>query len=512
MAQQIYRANLLSANFPFLSERFGRSVIVGQYDQNTSKAADAGETSRDKTSNAGIPQMFYCHNVVPTQDGIQSVGYHTLVAALSGSETSFVDVMALRDSQDRTAYLGYTSDGRFYTSSSPFSTWTLKLTNGSAAGKLVTKAYVQGVTYIYVANVGCYKYDFDTNTLVAVTLGGLTAANVLGVVSLSGYLCVWTKDTFAWSALADPTDFVPDLATGAGSGSVEGAAGALVVCAAANIGIIGYTTGNVVAANYTGNSQYPFLFRALPSSGGLKLAHHADYNSLSGQQYAYTTSGLQLFDVQRAQTVFSEITDFISGSEFEDCNVTTGVLTKEDLSTAMVKAVKVVANRYLIISYGKTSYTHAIFYDMQLRRFGKLKIAHKRCIDLTLGDESTDIPKNSIGFLQASGKVVTVDFDSSVAADDAVAYLGRYQFMRSRMLQLDGVEFENIEAGDTFSVKDFVSQDGKNSSSNTLTLAESTGLYRRYACRLVGKNHALFLTGNFSLNTLILTFNVHGKR
>lgn len=509
MAQQQYRANLLAANFPLLSENFGRTVIVGQYDQTASKATDP--SNPDKTSNAGIPQLYYCHNVIPTQQGYQSVGYHQLTAAIAGV-TNFVDSLPLRDSLDRKAYLGYTAAGKFYVSKTPYSSWTLKLDLPAAAGKLVTRAYVQGVTYIYIANVGCYKYDFSTDTLVSVTLTGLTASAVLGVTTLSGYLLVWTADTFAWSAVADPTDFVPSLSTGAGSGSVEGAAGALVVCAAANIGILGYTTGNVISANYTGNSQYPFIFRALPSSGGLKSAAHADYDSQAGQQYVYTTSGLQLCDVQRAQMILPEITDFISGSEFEDCDTATGVFTKETLSSAMVKSIKMVANRYLIISYGKTSYTHAILIDTQLKRFGKLKITHVNVVDLILGEESADVAKNSIGFIKNTGEVVTVDYDSSAEATDAVAILGKYQFMRSRLLQLDSVEFENIEVGDTFAVKDLVSLDGRNTTAYTLTLSESSGFWRKYNTRLVGVNHSLYLTGSFRLNTLILNFNVHGRR
>ena len=54
MAQQVYRANLLAANFPLLSENMGRTVIVGQIDQNVSKSADPA--GQDKTHNAGIPQ------------------------------------------------------------------------------------------------------------------------------------------------------------------------------------------------------------------------------------------------------------------------------------------------------------------------------------------------------------------------------------------------------------------------------------------------------------------------
>lgn len=510
MAQQVYRANLLAANFPLISENMGRTVIVGQIDQNVAKSADPA--GQDKTHNAGIPQIYYCHNVMPTQQGYQSVAYSDLISSLSGGEIGFLGVIALRDSLDRTAYLGYTSDGRFYISKAPFASWTLANTIAPAIGKLVTRAYAQGVTYVYIEGVGCYKYDFALDQLVSVTLTGLIAEAIIGVVSLSGYLIVWTADTVAWSAAALPTDFVPSLSTGAGAGSVEGTAGAIKICAAAHAGLLAYTTGNVVAITYTGNSQYPFIFRALPSSGGLKDVRHADYDSLSGQQYAYTTSGFQLFDIQRAQSVFSELTDFIAGSEFEDCDSSTGAFSETYLSTSMKKAIKVVADRYLVISYGITALTHAIVYDMAVKRFGKLKLNHVQCIDMLLGDENQDIPRNSIGFLQSSGKVVTVNFDVNVPASDSVLMLGKYQLIRSRMLQLDSVELENMETGKSFTVRDLVALDGKNTTAHTLTLAEEDDYYKKYNCRLVGKNHTLMITGAFSLNSMILTFNNHGKR
>lgn len=511
MAQQVYRGNLLSANFPFVSENQGRTVIVGQIDQASYKASDA---SQDRTHNAGIPQMYYCHNVMPTQQGIQSVAYDQITAAVSAGETAFVGVISLRDALNRTAYLGYTSDGRFYVSKAPFTTWVLANTISAGAGKLVTRAYAQGVTYIYIANVGCYKYDFTLDQLVSVTLTGLTASAVKGITSLAGYLIVWTSDTIAWSAIADPTDFVPSLSTGAGGGSVEGAAGSVEVCAAANAGFIAYTTGNAIAVTHTGNSQYPFIFRALASSGGLKKVSHSDYDSGSAQQYAYTTSGIQLFDLQKAQTVLADLTDFLAGSEFEDCDSTTGVMTKTKLAggVTMSKAIKVVANRYLVVSYGITTFTHALVFDTQLKRFGKLKLPHVQVVDLLLGEDNDDIPRHSIGLLQASGKIVYVNFDAYANTTDSIAILGKYQLARSRMLQMDSVELENIEAGDSFTLRMYSTIDGKNGTLRTLPVSESSGFFRRYDCREVGKNHSLYLSGTFAVNSLVLSFNVHGKR
>lgn len=512
MAQQTYRANILSPSFPFLSEQFGRSVIMGQLDH-IEKSGSLDSSGQERISKFGTPQMFYCHNVMPSSQGLQSVDYAQLIAAVVDTPP-FKGIISLRDAQDRVAYLGFTETGNFYVSLAPFNVWTYKTNITSLAGRTITRAYVQGVTYIYISNVGCYKYDFSTNNLVSVALGGLNAAEVIGVTSLSGYLIAWTTDTVGWSAIANPTDFVPSITTGAGSGAVEGITGALKICAAAHAGFLAYSTGNVVSVTYTGNSQFPFSFRALPSSGGVKDVNHIDYDSLAGQQYAYTTSGFQVFDIQKAQSVLPELTDFIAGSEFEDCEVSTGVFTKTKLTTSMKKAIRLIANRYLVVSYGINELTHAIVYDGQMKRFGKLKITHVQSIDLLLGTDSADVPRNSIGFLKSNGQVVSLDFDAYITATDSVALFGKYQLVRSRMLQLDGIEFENIEAGDTFTVRAIPAIDGKNSGAmQVLPMnAESSGLYRKYDSKAVGKNVSIMLTGSFSLNSFILNFHVHGKR
>ena len=77
---------------------------------------------------------------------------------------------------------------------------------------------------------------------------------------------------------------------------------------------------------------------------------------------------------------------------------------------------------------------------------------------------------------------------------------------------MNKIELENIEAGDSFNARLLVSLDGKNNTVQPLTLAESTGYYRRYTCRYSGKNHSLLLTGTFSLNSIVLNFHPLGSR
>jgi hypothetical protein len=422
-------------------------------------------------------------------------------------------VIPLRDAWDRTAYLGIARDGTAYVAAAGAASWSYRW--WAAQGhwdRLITRAYVQGETYIYVAYHGCFRYDFATNQLVRVTLNGLNEGSVIGITSIAGYLIAWSADTVAWSSLTNPLDFVPSLTTGAGAGSVEGATGSIVVCAAAHAGFLVYTSGNVVASTYTGNAQFPFIFRALPNSGGLKEASHADYDSQAGQQYAYTTSGFQLFDVQKAQTVLSDLTDFIAGSELEDYSISSGVLSKVTVAGSIKKAVKFVANRYLVVSYGANSFTHAIVYDTQLKRFGKLRLNHIQCVDLIIAADSFDIPRHSIGLVRSDGLVYFAEFDAHAAASDAVMILGKYQLDRGKALQLHTVEVENIKAGTNFSMKALPSLDGKNTTTVPLPSVEEAGFLRTFNTRLSAKNFSLLMTGTFSLNSLILTFSATGRR
>lgn len=81
MAQITYRANLSAKSFPFLSENFGRSVMVGQYDNNFVRQVVSPE---DQDKDIGIPQLYYCHNVMPASSGFQSVGYTGILPPIPG--------------------------------------------------------------------------------------------------------------------------------------------------------------------------------------------------------------------------------------------------------------------------------------------------------------------------------------------------------------------------------------------------------------------------------------------
>lgn len=507
MGQVTYRGNLSSKTFPFISENFGRTIIVPQYDNTYVRNL---QDAQDPDKDVGIPQMYYCHNVMPHSAGVQSVGYVQLISDVSGV-TDFSSIYTLRDSADNKAFFGLKTNGDFYICDGTGGPWVFK--QSGVAGKLVTIAYVAGITYIYVENTGCYKYDFSAGTFISVTLSGLVASTITGITYSAGYLIAWTKTTVAWSSTIDPTDFVPSLNTGAGGGAVESARGAINYCIPHLLGFIVGTANNCVVGLYQNNSRYPFQFREIVNSGGLTSLELIDADPNSSNLYSYTTSGMQLISSTQTQTVMPELTDFISGRYFEDFDDSTKTFITTALSTAMRKKLAIIADRYLVVSYGISELTHAIVYDFALKRYGKLKFTHVDCFDYQIPTAGIlETPRQSLAFLTKTGGVYVVDFSIAAVESNGTVILGKYQFVRPRLLQLDKAVLESTRQSQNFELTVLPALDGKNWVLSTPALTYSAGLTREYQMRDVGQNISLLCQGGFVLETVLLTFNIDAKR
>lgn len=511
MAQVTYRANLSAKSFPFISENFGRSIIGSQYDQNYNRVlAAAGSTSPDEDRDIGVPQLYYGHNVMPHEQGIQSIGYTGILPGVPGV-TDFTEIFLLRDSADNKAFLGLRANGDFYISDGTGAPWVFK--QSGVAGALVTIAYVSGLTYIYVANTGCYIYDFAGGSFVPATLLGLIAANITGITHSYGYMIAWSTTNIAWSSTINPVDFVPSLVTGAGGGAVESARGAINYCIPHLLGFVVGTSDNCVVALYQNSTQYPFQFREIVNSGGMSSLDLVDIDPNSSNLYAYTTSGMQLISSSQTQTVFPEVTDFISGRYFEDFDDGTKSFVTVVLNSPMQKKLAILADRYMVISYGITELTHSLVYDFTLKRYGKLKLTHVEAFTYQIATSGiAEIPKQSLGFFKKDGSVQVVDFSIASPTLNGTAIFGKYQFVRPRLLQIDEIELESIRQTQSFSLTTLTSMDGKNTTASVPMLTYNSGLMRRYSDRAIGKNISILAQGGFMLDSLILTFNIHGKR
>ncbi len=490
-----------------ISKYQGQTVILRESDTNYVPTTSS-KTDDDK--DIGIPQIYYCHNVIPTSEGLAAVGWRSVVNALVGV-TDFTQVFTLRDTLGNKVLLGITAGGMQYVVKEGSTNWTAITPVAGSAGKKVTATFVSGVTYVYFENIGCYIYDFDLDQLTPVELVGLDATVITGIIGNSGYLIAWTKDGVAWSSTVDATDFVPSLETGAGGGGVEGARGEITVLVSTVSGFIVYTSNNAIAASYSGNARYPFNFREIVGAGGMLDTELAASEGASGVQYAYTTFGLQSVTFQQANTVLPDVTDFLSGSFFEDFNITTRQFEYTRLSAPMRKKLFLVSGRYLILSYGVSSLTHALYYDLSLKRFGKLKLSHVDCFDYSVYDTSAETAKRSIALVQANGAILTVDSDFLTESADGVLITGKYQHRRSRLLQLDSVVVENVIDGADFTMYNLPSIDGKNTTESAGYLYSDSGNQKEFLFSDVAINHSLLYIGNFSLNSLILKFNLHGR-
>lgn len=512
MADVQYRINLKASSFPFLSENFGRSVIVRQQDNNYVSGLAAKESL---DSSVGVPQVYYCHNVVATDVGYKSVGYDTYTAAPFPAGTGIDKVVTIRDGSGNSALFTVSALGTVYVMPAGSSAWTIPTTPpapATIAGKRFTIATVSGVTYIYFSTVGCYTYDWGTGAMSSVTLTGLVTANILGVVGNRGYLIAYSTDSVAWSSTTDPTDFTPSLETGAGGGQIEGARGAIVTIESVYGGMIAFTDTNAVSATASDNVRYPYSFNEITGAGGLTDPDYVSYDANSASVYAYTTAGLQAVNLRQAQAVFPEVTDFLSGGKLEYFDEVTNEMTEIDVSgVVLLKRLAVVASRYLIISYGNGELTDAIYYDIGYKQFGKLRITHADCFEF---ERSTvEIPKKSIAFLTENGAIYILNSDIGATNSNGVLVLGKYQYVRTRVLQLQGVELENVNAGATFSLYDLPSFDGKNYETPVEGyLNASSGKFRGYLFHTTALNHSLLCKGNFHLHSGVLTFNVGGGR
>lgn len=538
MAQIPFRANTQTMTFPLLSELSGQSIIVPQQDQTyipgVSVPATASEGSSQVPADRGNPQIYYAHNVMPSTYGYQSVGYDLVYTGIDwgGSTPSDVDFTTTKliqggqiisDVPTATGFKSYISMPRFGADSvfvlDP-NTKQWRYVSGApvtAADTEITVATVNGVSYIFFSKIGAYIYDNNSNSLVPRTLDGLAVNAVLGIVSSNGYLFAYKSDAVAWSSVVDVEDFVPSDVSGAGGGSVQEARGTIVTCRTTSLGLILYTTGNAVSVIYSGNADFPWNFKHISSSGGISDSELVSEEQTGGFQQVYSTNGFQQIGHTGCRTVSPQLTDFIAGHLFEDYDIVTNQFSSIEFDWIMRKSLAVIADRYVVVSYGlypDQDFTHAIVLDLTQNRVGKLKITHASCFELrSLNPETTETPRGSVAFLQSNGDVRAVNFNFNAAAPDSVLFMGKYQYIRQRGLEIHVVELENVKLGADFKLQAFPTLDGKNYENSVEGfLAEASGNYRKFLfSSMVGKNISLMFTGRFNIVSLILWFSPHGS-
>jgi hypothetical protein len=516
MADYTFRANLSAPNIPTNPILFGRSVVIKDRDQNYSPNL-ASKSDRDK--DAGIPQVMYCANVLPTDFGFRSVGFFGSQETCPGTPYIAFPIRSTTDS----ATLIHTTEGGLYrlkkVSEGP------EVPEFSYVGTYVgalTYAHVAGTTYIYISKVGCYKYNFTTKLLESVTLAGLEPTEVIGVTATGGYLLAWSADAIAWSSLIDPTDMVPSLDTGAGGGSVEGAKGALTVCVSNSYGIYIFTEANCVSAQLSNNARYPFNFREIVGSSGLTNIQSVSYEGNQNTAYAFTSIGFEQISHNGAKNVWTDLYENALNTP-----ISPTISTLLTASPAPVGAdgkiqeakIVTVASRYVCVSVKNregTYYNQVWVFDLALERWGRILKDHYEVFE----DEYYNI-----GIITTDGRYLTVDspfatYPTRVEADVGYLMLGRYQYSRARFTNFQSVALDNLYTRDLYDT--FGNKYGEDVYPDVYLASSLDGktgtfeqMYRRdseYLKTASAINHTLLIVGYFDLDSAVLTVSQGGGR
>jgi hypothetical protein len=498
MAQYLYRSNIKDSLFPLLSEDLGQTVLVG--------------TVANEQSQENAPQIAYAHNMMPTAEGYTSVAYQQIVSGIPvGDQHHFQDVRVIYSTAFTRRYIAATRFGTIYVYDEVNETWNLVPFDQPVAASTLTMGTVNGITYLFFRGFGCYRFEDSSEQLQRIPLTGITESSILGITASSGYLVAYTEHAIAWSSALSPSDFNPSQTTGAGGGQLSDLDGKAILAVPNNFGFIVWSEANAVSATFTGNSAYPFKFREISNSRGALTLDSIAYEGNSREHYAFSKAGLQSVDTQNAQTLLPEVTDFLAGSRLEDFDETTSTLSVTNLTSTMLKKVKLVASRYLVISYGVTEFTHALVYDLSLQKLGKLKFTHVDVFEYT--GTATEIAKNNLALLKKDGTGYVLDWSVNNTASSGVIILGRYQFVRNRFLKLLEVSAENVESDATFSCKAMLSINGRDISSTVDATVRTAGTkIREFFFKTNSKNALLVFIGKMDLNTVLIKFTTGGKR
>lgn len=134
-------------------------------------------------------------------------------------------------------------------------------------------------------------------------------------------------------------------------------------------------------------------------------------------------------------------------------------------------------------------------------------------------------PKDTLIVARQDGRLYLADFreyphlDFSDAVDWSIApaklMVGKVQHTRTRLQTLQQIEVENVVDTEVQNpeLTIFGTLDGKTPAFQTpVSLPEESDGYLTGNCRVTAKNFEVMLTGVYNVNTMVLTYNIHGRR
>ena len=522
MAHISYRANLSAAIFPLTYNNVGGTVIVPQSDNNYDRRVDpAGE---QKT--AGIPQAIFLENVLPTEYGYQSVGYQDLPAITLGTGETIDFAYLANNGFVAARTTAPTPQWYLNSEANEFaSAWQLSTTGATSLWNDTywDTAFAFGAYYAMFPSTGLANVTEGGNPLGPwqhVVLSTPTSGFDFGppgpaygsdlIIASHNYLIGINRFSgkVQWSSTTSPTDFTPSLVSGAGSIVPNDFKSEIVAVRMTAAGFIMYCKKNAISATYTGNARYPWKFREVPDSHGYLAKTDITVSKGAGVHYAIDSQKtLRAITPENAQPIGPEVSTWLRGAtrlEYWD-SVNNQVLGASIGGAKLNTWIRYVLNRYIFLSYKSSGspstaeFSYILVYDTLLQRYGRLKVEH------TYIFESQGV----VYTLSKYGQCKRMIFGMAVTSGthDSTLVLGKFQYVRSRHLDLHNVRTEH-GPDSNYAVGVISSLDGATAGTYQALTASTLGAgINEYDCRLTGMNHQIVIRGKFDLNTLSLTFS-----
>lgn len=521
MSQMSYRGNLSAAIFPMTIARAGRSVIIPGPDQNFNRSVDSPD---DSNRDAGIPQIIYGENIVPTADGFQSVGYTaggSFGSTGAGVDWEPIELNIPASGRKHILLLIGAGETRSTTNGITFATDTIVGTAPVGANNFISTATVRGTCYLHVGSRIYTVTGLSPLTLTDVTAsftpGGILT-NLVGICSAFNYLILLKSDgTINWSSTTTPTDFTPSLVSGAGSGALTGNSGGVQYIKQSPFGFYIYCWGNVVSATYTGNARYPWRFYPVDDSEGVTFRKQIAGEPTDSSAFIVSNSGtLMQLNQKNATLIAQEISEVLARLKYEDkFSYDTNTFTVQPVVTPMRANLSYIMSRYIVMSRGDVGY----LYDTQFKRYGKFNVSHSYVIDLDPSNSADSRPLVFINLTNGTTNILNTNIHDTSISMRGVMLLGKFQYVRSRFIVIDEVSIESgqlsqlvPEVQRNFQAYVIPTLDGKTfQAAQALYPTDQTGAVMTYNSQAEGKNVSLLIKGAFDLCTVDLLFHLGGS-
>ena len=536
-------------DFPLVSKMRGISIVIPSLDQ-------------EKES----PQPIWVENIMPTSGGINTVEYtEELDSTVVSNLVSEVPELTSPDLRDSRIYTILTQEGdtTYYCVNNLYhfiyqpetNKWEVA-ENPTSLSNSTTGASVfnyKGRSLIFHPSLGLISYVLVAGEFVKLVepLSGISPATIVSATSFGAYIIFADSNTIYWSSpLSGNTqgsvvEFNPGnlTLTGAGSSKALDLLGDILLLVGSPQGFYVYTEVNCIFAASTKQPSNPWFFSNVKNIAGGFNYNLVTHVNKAGIHFNWSDTGLVQVSQSEGQQQFPQITEFLTGTIWEDYNPSTKSIDVQKGATFEVK-LKFLNGRYLCISYGKYSFPkeYILVLDTALQRWGKLKVDHidifdfippKRIIqagsefqDNLVEDGSDDYDQflgfpyrtylekgyesnfraMNIGILKPDFTTLNADFSEQTTQGDGLLIYGGISLTRSRLSQLNNIKLAGIYD------PSLLTPEVKTPDTSSLWYSSfRDDLEDDYKIQTVGKEHLLKLEGKFQLSTIVVSVTQLGR-